>query len=231
MFQKAATCSHPMSTPHLHYFSESHLIQKCVLSSNRKAVPGKSLSEGCLLSLISCLNLFLASSYPFVPVPTLSFSFNSSTAFLVLAPDVFTDRKRIPFSFHSVVWMSFFRRWIPLEQRCVTRLSQTVPGAHGSPRAQGNLSRPKPCSDILGATQAWRHLRDPVSVTLSVVQPLCYIQKEAKKLLGVSRSFSSNASDHFLHCSLFTSVSDPAAHVAEFTRVDGIPREGNIAAF
>lgn len=60
------------------------------------ALPGKSLSEGCLLSLISRLNLFLAPSYPFVPTPTLSFSFNSSTASLVLAPDVFIDSNHDP---------------------------------------------------------------------------------------------------------------------------------------
>lgn len=49
--------------------------------------------------------------------------------------------------------------------------------------------------------------------------------------LRVSRSFSSNAGNRFLRCLLFPSASDPAAHIAEFTRVCSIPQEGSITAF
>lgn len=50
-------------------------------------------------------------------------------------------------------------------------------------------------------------------------------------LLWLPITLSSNASNLFLRCLLFPSASDPAAHIAEFTRADGIPWEGSRAAF
>lgn len=48
---------------------------------------------------------------------------------------------------------------------------------------------------------------------------------------GLPVTFPSHASNLFLRCLLFPSASEAAAHIAEFTRADGIPREGSRAAF
>lgn len=93
VFQAAVTCSHPTSSLIQSDPSDREVL--CALQPSLEGCSRRELLRG-LSSLSDFLpNLFLASSCPFVPVPTLSFSFNSSTASLVLAPDVFIDNHRV----------------------------------------------------------------------------------------------------------------------------------------